>query len=510
VTNDGLDQIAPDPDSEGCRCVVASFVSAASLVERVSAEAAKRIMMSPTTGDFVEMRFASLGPQQGPGDGLANAVRRVTDEILNPPVHSGRNHFALVVIDKSAATAEEVLTRCAAEPFLARLRLRLLGIASNDDRLPGDRASAQEPGSFWEIVVSPSGAWRRESDLVDVLRHYGDELLSYFSAQQLPGLSLGELAVIKSRYQQYSAQGAAAGAPAPSTTTDNPGPESDLLEAGTVVVPQGQAPAQADREDDHQPRLEQAEEEPEADENESAAAAESAAEKPENPDEQDPAQPAERPVSFRSRWLPGVYWPRGNRKAADEAGSAEPVARALVYLLIAGDGPSADHAAWERSRAALLEADRKFAAAPGVACLVRALQGDEGSLAGELREAGRLTRRSVKRPVTDADFAAVLEKIRGMLRRDRALVGASEGAEVRAAIVIFAPDPPLVDPATVEVFAELTREALVTWVVPKESEGLLTPALGESAGAQVHTDYEAVAEELVDQFRSDTDAAARA
>ena len=52
---------------------------------------------------------------------------------------AGRSHFALIVIAKSATTIEELLGSCAAEPFLARLRMRLAGIASIDDRQPGNR-----------------------------------------------------------------------------------------------------------------------------------------------------------------------------------------------------------------------------------------------------------------------------------------------------------------------------------------------------------------------------------
>jgi hypothetical protein len=493
--SDGLELTPPDPDSEGCLCVVASYVNAAPLVERVTAEAAKRIMMSPATGDFIELRFADLGPQPGMGGDRSRALQRVTDEMMSPHVLSGRNYFALVVIDRSAAAAEEVLSGCAAAPFLAALRMRFLGIASSDDRRSGDRGPAPGSGPFPNIVTSPSGAWRRENDLVDVLRHYGDELLRYFATRHEPGLGLDELAELSARYEQFSAQEAATKTPASATVKRDAGPAPDLLEAGAVAVRKRQPPDGPRQEEgepeDRRPRTWQANEGNQAPGEELASGAQ------EPPGDEGPAR---RPSRFRSRWLPEVRWRRGNQEEAGDVLSGKPDTRALVYLLIIGDDASGDHAAWNHSRAVLLEVDKKIAATPGVACQVRALQGDEHALCGELREAGRLSRRNVKRPVADVDFAAVLERIRAMLQKDRTLAEASGAAAVRAAVVFFAPDPPLADTATADVFAVLAREASVVWVVPKESVGLVAPALRETPGVRVLTDYEAVAAEVVDHL----------
>src|SRR5207249_4155791 len=109
VVSDGRDVTPPDPDSDGCLCVVASFLGAARAIEEVTQAAAKRVMMSPVLSDFVEFRFADLGPQPGPGDDRSAAVRRATNALLNPRGIAGRNYFALVVVDRSAAVAEQVL-----------------------------------------------------------------------------------------------------------------------------------------------------------------------------------------------------------------------------------------------------------------------------------------------------------------------------------------------------------------------------------------------------------------
>jgi hypothetical protein len=391
--------------------------------------------------------------------------------VMSPHVVSGRTYFALVVIDRSAAAVEQVLTACAAAPFLTALRMRFLGVASIDDRGAGDRGAARGPGPFPDIVISPSGAWRRENDLVDVLRRHGDELLRYFATRKEPGLGLDELTALQARYEQHSASESETGTPASASeaAARKAKPDQDLLVTGAGAPPGRPTPAEA--------RL----------------------------GEQDPGEQQAR-TGIRSRWLPQVRWRRGQQEPADgDAVSGGPATRALVYLLITGDDTSVDHAAWNRSRAALLAVDRSIAETPGVAGQVRALQGDEDALRGELREAGRLTRREVKRPVADADFAAVLEGIRALLRRDRSLAEAPDVVAIRAAVVFFAPNPPLADTVAADVFAELAREALVTWVLPRESAGLLAPAFRETAGVRVLTDYEAVAGEVMAQLSGEAD-----
>ena len=67
---------------------------------------------------------------------------------------AGRSHFALVVIAKSAVAIEELLGSCAADPFLVGLRTRFAGIASFDDRTPGN--------GVMDIMTSPAGPAERD------------------------------------------------------------------------------------------------------------------------------------------------------------------------------------------------------------------------------------------------------------------------------------------------------------------------------------------------------------
>jgi hypothetical protein len=467
--SDDLGSTPQDPDSEGCLCVVASHANAAPLVDSVTRDTAARLMMSPALGDFVELRFAGMGPQPEQAAELNAAVQRVTDQLLCPRRSVGRNYFALVVVDQSAATVEQVLGDCAASPLLAALPIRFHGIASYDDRRRNDRTAVAD------IVVPPDGSWTRGS-LVDELRRYCDELLRHFAAGQEDGLARDQVGVLRTKYKEHAMNEHGPERPAPAVL---PPPDVLALQSQLPLPDQSQAAGpdgaeQAGKPD--QPGLE-----------------------PDTPyliqrGAAQPAPPLSRPGP---RWHQAMRWRRGQdagREPTIEPG--RPGTRGLVYLLVTGETIMDDRAAWNRSRSALLEVDAKIAAVPGVAYQVRALQGDEEALRGELREAGQLTRRDVKRPVIDADFARVLEEMGAMLKRDRALIEAGGAPAAHPAVVFFTLDPPLADTVTAEVFRDLAEEASIVWVVPKGSADLVASAFTQSPGTTVVIDHETVAEEL--------------
>ena len=168
-----------DDDTEGCLCLVAGYARKRRLIAKVTAEADRQVMMSPALGDFLQLRYVDLGPRPDPAGDLSGPVRRIVADLMTAQETAGRSHFALIVIAKSATTIEELLGICAAEPFLARLRMRFAGIASIDDRQHGNR--------FADILSSPEGSWREERNLVDALRQRCEELPRYFAARASPG-----------------------------------------------------------------------------------------------------------------------------------------------------------------------------------------------------------------------------------------------------------------------------------------------------------------------------------
>jgi hypothetical protein len=444
-----------DDDTEGCLCLVAGYAKKDGLIASVTAEAERRVMMSPALGDFLQLRYVDLGPQPDWADDRSGTVRRIVADLMAVRETTGRSHFALVVIARSAMTVEGLLASCAAEPFLAGLRMRLAGIAGTDDR--------ERENGFADITSSPEGSWRNERELVDALRQRCEELPRYFAERGEPGLTRADLAALRRAHDQPAVDGdgpegaAPDEAPAPDVLADaHPAADQD-------AAPAGRAPA-------------------------GAAAGRLAASIP--------------------RWRPAVPWRHGPQAAkADDPGAAAPTgpartAMGLVYLLTIVDQYAAADPALGRLQAALLDVDRRLAAPSLCGYQVRVIHGSDGGLRGELQDAGGLGRRAAKRSVKTGDFTAVLQGIRGFLRRDRGLVQAAAAAAgltvTPPTVVIFTTDPPMADLSAATVFSDLAAEATLVWVVPKKLESLVSPAFGSACGAVVLGEHQTVADEILD------------
>jgi hypothetical protein len=428
----------------------------------VTAEAGKLIARSPVLGDFVWLRFVDLGPEPGQAGDRYRPVRQIAAELRQEPGDAARNHFALIVIDKSATAIEELLSSCGADPYLAGLRVRSVGIASRDDRAGGAQVA--------DIVASPSGTWNRESDLADALYRQCEDLLSYFAARGEPGLTPAEFAAL-SQAQQPAA--------APAAGAEDVLPDDLLAGAGE---PDGSTAVTAG-----QPALT------------GTVPVTGVAARP--------------PGRLMLGWLPRFPWYRRRRPDPAGQGAASlglavppvvppPRAVGLVSLLIAADPDAAEDPGFGRLRAVPLAVDQRLAAQYSCGYRVRLVHGDEGRLRGELDAAGQLAGRAARRLVRAGDFAVLFRGLRAMQRRDAALVGpaaASVGLDVvRPAVVVCTADPPLADGGTVLALRELALEATVIWVLPRDREKLISPALRNIPGVAVVTEHQSVAEEIWD------------
>jgi hypothetical protein len=182
----------------------------------------------------------------------------------------------------------------------------------------------------------------------------------------------------------------------------------------------------------------------------------------------------------------------GRHRAAD--GPAEPWAGRLMLLILTGDARAGDPTGWRRGRSVLLGVDKKIAKT-AASYGVRALPGGGAVAASGLRQAGRLSRRDLKRPAWAVDFARALGVVRTVMMRDLAAIERSGLRAARPAVVFYAVEPPLADAVTAEEYEQLAREACVTWVVPGRSAPLMSPLF--AGGARVLSDHDAVAEEVV-------------
>jgi hypothetical protein len=146
----------------------------------------------------------------------------------------------------------------------------------------------------------------------------------------------------------------------------------------------------------------------------------------------------------------------------------------------------------------LLGVDKKIAKT-AASCGVRGLPGGDAVAASELRQAGRLSRRDLKRPARAVDFARALGAVRTVMMRDLAALERSGLRVTRPAAVFYAVEPPLADAVTAEEYEQVAREASVTWVVPGRSAPLMSPLF--ACGASILTDHSAVTDEVVHLLR---------
>lgn len=435
-----------DDSTEACRCLVVGYAKDDGLIARVAAEAERLVTLSPALSDFLQLEHVDLGPQPGQAGDRLRPVRRIVAGLLTERETAGRNHYALVVIAKSAVDIENLLGSCAADPFLAGLRMRFVGIASSDDR--------QQDNRFADIKTSPAGSWRSERELVDTLYRRCEELPSYLAARGEAGLTRGELAA-----RRHARAGDVAG---------RGGDDGDALAGPDVPDVMDHAPARP------------------------------AAPLPPRVASAYGWRPG---IPWRRRkQAAGGGDPAA---AAPPAPSVPPrTALALVYLLLVVDQDGVtDDPALGRLRSLLLEVDRQLAAQPSCGYHVRLVHGNDGDLHGELQEAGNLGRRGAKRSVKTADFTAVLKSVRSSLHRDCGLVetiGKAAGLSVAPpAVILVTADPPMADLRAAAEFGGLAAEAIVMWVVPENLEQLVSPAFGPAGGAAVIGEHHAAAGEVL-------------
>jgi hypothetical protein len=452
-------------DSEHCLCLVASYSKRAELIARVTAEVEHRVNLSPVLGDSLVLRYLDLGPEPGQAGDWRRPVRKVADELRAPLAAVGRNHFALIVIDKSAATIERVLASCGAEPFLTGFRMRFAGIASNDDRA--------DPGSHTNVVASPHGAWRDPADLVAELHRQCEELLRYFAARREPGLTPAELDTLRRAHGP-----AADGDDAAADRDQSVGP-TDVLDPATPVTWPATVPGDPPTGDPPAP------------------------EPPTEPGAE-ARSPSARLAGVVSRLLPEGSRRRRARAAPDPAPPR--AGRGLVYLLTLAEPGMGRDPGLDGLQDVLWDLDRNLAVQPDCGYEVRLVHGSDDGLRGDRQQAGLLTRRALRRPLVVTRFDEILISLGAALRRDQAeIVTAADGIGVRVArpaVVLVTTDPPIADRPSAVAFRALAADATVIWLVPRKTEGLVNPVFGDRASALVLTESESAARSICEIARA--------
>jgi hypothetical protein len=543
VTTITDDAARPEPDSEGCLLIVGSYSDVASIVGPVAAKATAEIASSPALGDFIELRFVSIGPRPHPGAEPPAAVQCLAGELTRPGSGAERNYFALVIMDRSATVVEHLLSQCGADPVVAALPILYRGFASVEDRVQ-DAGPADQPGPAAEVVLATAGSWTQD-DLADQLRRYAETLMWDFATWSEPGLTHDQLDQIRP------------GEPEPAA--EERGPLDDDLEPGSLpAIPPGPdaltpaAELSAERADDAEgdpepdrrldapPALELASPPAEAAARDAVAepgpAGDAVPGRPRGrhaaplpsagpmhpPAPRDPsaapplAGPAGELLPMRPaaelppgtsaapkrRRIPALKWPsgrsaKGRRDGAPAGSYLSPRISGLVYLILTSEGVSSERASWRDGRSALLAVDEKLAAVPQIGFQIRVLQRAEDAVKGERQPAGQLSRRSMKHLADRTDLSALLTAARDAMKRDLAALQRGGTEIVKPAIVLFAVDAPLDDAITSEVYDGLTREASIMWVMPEAATKLISPAFTEREDTRKIPYHQAVADEII-------------
>jgi hypothetical protein len=183
-------------DSAACLLVVGAYEEYSDILRRVVTGVQQRILMSPTLGDFFQVRFGELGPRPSEAGRGTPEVARLVLQLTSRPGDAARNFSALLVFDQSATVVDRLLRACANDPALNQLNTRCLGMASREDRVgraPGDGSSQSRD----DIAIARHGG-RHVEDFVTEIYSLAEGLLDDFGSGWKPGVRPEEVSRLRS------------------------------------------------------------------------------------------------------------------------------------------------------------------------------------------------------------------------------------------------------------------------------------------------------------------------
>lgn len=162
-----------------CLVVVAGYEDVAPAVAGAVQQAQAEIQLSPALADFIELRFAALGPRPSEGAAAA-AVHRVRDELLRPARDAPESFFGLMVVDDRPDDVESLAVACLGTFDEIGLVVRVRGLAVA--RLP----DGVVPAVDLRVL-------RSAHRLADAIHEFCDEVLNEYGAGNAAGLSGDDL-----------------------------------------------------------------------------------------------------------------------------------------------------------------------------------------------------------------------------------------------------------------------------------------------------------------------------
>jgi hypothetical protein len=170
----------------------------------------------------------------------------------------------------------------------------------------------------------------------------------------------------------------------------------------------------------------------------------------------------------------------------------------LLFMSLFGGGSSGSQQdGWRQARSVLLDVDERIAATPTLRYLVRAFRAAPKVQHSELRPAGQLSRRDLRRPDRSLDFGPLLHAVLTTLTMDMRTSLRASVIAARPAVIFFPVTAPLADAVSMRAYTELTERALVLWIVSAEVNRLISPDFG-IGGARTFVDRPDVSEEIAE------------
>ncbi|MBJ7330463.1 MAG: hypothetical protein JHC95_11245 [Solirubrobacteraceae bacterium] len=184
------DRALDDPTWLSCLVVVAAYDDLARVASSAAAKVTAGAGLSPELADFLEVRFAALGPRPDDPDVCAAAAAALVEAALYPGAVAPVNYLGVVIVDDVAASLEAVLTTCAERFETLGMHAELTGIAMLRSR---DSAPASDVADIVSLETGPKRGQRLAREIVGV----GERLMETFGAGDLPGLSPAEIDALR-------------------------------------------------------------------------------------------------------------------------------------------------------------------------------------------------------------------------------------------------------------------------------------------------------------------------
>lgn len=176
-----------EPSWASCLVLVIGYDDVAPALSAAVEEAAGRLVLAPALGDFIELRFVSVGSRPPSGSDPGSLEARVVNEITRPTRGAPENYFGLVVVDDLAQSAGALLEACEGVLEHGGFHVRGRAFAVGAQQREADEGKASDRIAV--LGSAPELTQRLASEILI----FCDGLMRHYAGSPAPGLSRGDL-----------------------------------------------------------------------------------------------------------------------------------------------------------------------------------------------------------------------------------------------------------------------------------------------------------------------------